>query len=209
MKEDTKIVRAGRKPELYGGSVNPPVVHASTILAENLEDFENLSKRQPPSMAYGRRGTLTSFALEEAVAELEGGITCFSYPSGLGAIAGALLSVVESGSHILVTDSVYQPTRRLCDTLLKRLGIETEYYNPLIGEKIETLMRKNTKAIFTESPGSLTFEVQDIPAISNIAHKYDATLLLDNTWASPLFFTHRKRLFGRGFLLSLDNTPKQ
>ena len=171
MKEDTKIVRSGRYPKLYGGAVNPPVVHASTILAENLDDFERLSQRQSPSTAYGRRGSLSSFALEESVAELEGGAACFSYPSGLSAISAAILSVVEAGAHILVTDSVYHPTRRLCDTLLRRLGVTVDYYDPLIGSGIESLIQEDTVAIFTESPGSLTFEVQDIPAIATVAHK--------------------------------------
>ena len=188
MKEDTKIVKAGRHPEDQLGAVNPPVYHVSTVLVRTLDEFENLRETPEGTMAYGRRGTPTSFALEEAVAEVEGGAGCISSPSGLAAIAGALLAFVETGDHVLVTDSVYSPTRRFCDTVLARFGVTTSYYDPLIGGGIAGLLRDNTSVVYVESPGSLTFAVQDIPAIAAAAHARGAKVLMDNTWASPLFF---------------------
>lgn len=188
MKEDTKIVKAGRHPEDQFGAVNPPVYHVSTVLMRTLDEFEHMRDTPEGTMVYGRRGTPTSFALDEAVAELEGGAGCITSPSGLAAIAGALLAFVKMGDHVLVTDSVYSPTRRFCDTVLARLGVTTSYYDPLIGGRIAELMRDNTAVVFVESPGSLTFEVQDIPAIAAAAHARGAKVLLDNTWASPLFF---------------------
>jgi cystathionine beta-lyase len=129
--------------------------------------------------------------LETAIRELEGpscaGVALL--PSGLAAISSALLSVLSTGDHLLVTDSVYGPTRKFCDTVLSRLGIQTTYYDPLIGAGIANLMRPNTRAVFTESPGSLSFEIQDIPAIASVAHARDAVVLMDNTWAGPLYFT--------------------
>lgn len=188
MKEDTKIVKAGLHPEDQFGAVNPPVYHVSTVLVRTLDEFQHLRDTPEGTMAYGRRGTPTSFALEEAVAELEGGAGCITSPSGLAAIAGALLAFVKMGDHVLVTDSVYSPTRRFCDTVLARLGVTTSYYDPLIGGGIADLIRDNTAVVFVESPGSLTFEVQDIPAIAAAARARGAKVLLDNTWASPLFF---------------------
>lgn len=204
MKEDTKIVRAGRHPAQHGGAVNTPVYHVSTVLVDTLEELEGLSKRKPPQMAYGRRGTPTVYAFEEAVSELEGGAGCVSFPSGLAAISGAMLTYAETGAHFLVSDSAYGPTRRLCDTLLKRLGVTTEYYDPLIGGDIAKLMRDNTKVVFTESPGSLTFEVQDIPAIAAAAHEGGAKVLMDNTWASPIYF----KPFEHGVDLSIQAATK-
>ncbi|CAN0564929.1 unnamed protein product, partial [Laminaria digitata] len=181
-----------------------PVYHVSTVLVDTLEELEGLSKRKPPQMAYGRRGTPTVYAFEEAITELEGGAGCVSFPSGLGAIAGALLTYAETGAHFLVSDSAYGPTRRLCDTLLTRLGVTTEYYDPLIGGDIAKLMKDNTKVVFTESPGSLTFEVQDIPAIAAAAHAGGAKVLMDNTWASPIFF----KPFEHGVDLSIQAATK-
>jgi cystathionine beta-lyase len=204
MKEDTKIVRAGRHPAQHGGAVNTPVYHVSTVLVDTLDELEGLRNRRPPQMAYGRRGTPTVYAFEEAISELEGGAGCVTFPSGLAAISGALLTYAESGAHFLVSDSAYGPTRRLCDTLLKRLGVTTEYYDPLIGSDIARLLRDNTKLVFTESPGSLTFEVQDIPAIAAEAHKVGAKVLMDNTWASPIFF----KPFEHGVDLSIQAATK-
>lgn len=188
MKEDTKIVKAGRHPEDQLGAVNPPVYHVSTVLMRTLDEFQHMRDTPEGTMVYGRRGTPTSFALDEAVAELEGGAGCITSPSGLAAIAGALLAFVKMGDHVLVTDSVYSPTRRLCDTVLARFGVTTSYYDPLIGAGIAELIRDNTAVVFVESPGSLTFEVQDIPAIAAAAHARGAKVLMDNTWSSPLFF---------------------
>ncbi|HUG62886.1 MAG TPA: cystathionine beta-lyase, partial [Methylomirabilota bacterium] len=145
-----------------------------------------LSGKQP--YVYGRRGTPTVDALASLLAELDGAAGVMLAPSGLSAVSTALLSVLGAGDHLLVTDSVYQPTRHLCQTVLSRLGIETTYYDPLIGAGIETLIRPNTKAIMMESPGSQTFEVQDVPAIVDVARRRGVRTVVDNTWATPLFF---------------------
>jgi cystathionine beta-lyase len=182
----TSLVTAGRDPESYYGFVNPPVYHASTVLYPSAEDF--LAHRA--RYQYGRRGTPTTEALEQAVQELEGpqcaGVALLS--SGLAAISAAILSVVRAGEHVLVTDSAYGPTRAFCDQILTRLGVTTTYYDPLIGGGIGQLMRPNTRVVFTESPGSLSFEMQDIPAIAEAAHAKGALVLMDNTWATPLYF---------------------
>ena len=181
---DTMLVTAGRNPEENHGFVNPPVYHASTVLFRSIEEMTE----HRPRYVYGRRGTPTSEALETALDRLEGAAGTVLLPSGLAAISVALLSCLSAGDHLLVTDSVYQPTRRFCDRVLARLGIETSYYDPLIGADIARLLRPETKAIFTESPGSQTFEMQDIDAIVAVAGKAGATVLMDNTWATPLFF---------------------
>ena len=186
LKPDTRLTVGGRDPFAHHGYVNTPVYHASTLLYPTAEDY--LAHRGRYS--YGRRGTPTSEALENAIRDLEGpacaGVALL--PSGLAAISAALLSVLNAGDHVLVTDSVYGPTRRFCDTVLSRLGITTSYYDPLIGAGISQLMQPNTRAVFTESPGSLSFEIQDIPAIAAAAHDRGAAVLMDNTWAGPLYF---------------------
>jgi cystathionine beta-lyase len=187
MKEDTKVVTAGRHPERFHGAVNPPVYRASTILFETVAELD-ARKPQRDSMFYGRHGTPTTFALEEALCALEGGTECALFPSGLAACNGALLAFLEAGTHLLVADCVYGPTRRFCDRVLTRYGVETTYFDPLIGAGIETLFRPTTRVVFLESPGSLTFEVLDVPAIAAVAHRRNATVILDNTWATPLFF---------------------
>jgi cysteine-S-conjugate beta-lyase len=183
---DTRVVTAGRDPAAYHGFVNPPVYHASTVLYPSAEDF--LAHRA--RYQYGRRGTPTTDALELAVQELEGpqcaGVSLL--PSGLAAISAALLSLVHAGDHILVTDSAYGPTRIFCDQILTRLGVTTTYYDPLVGGAIAELIQANTRAVFLESPGSLSFEMQDVPAIAEAAHAKGAVVLMDNTWASPLYF---------------------
>ena len=153
---------------------------------------------------YGRLGTPTVRALEEAIAELEGGHATLLTPSGLSAIATSFLALLSAGDHVLVSDSVYRPTRRFCDSVLKRLGVETTYYDPLIGAGIEKLIKPNTKVVFTESPGSQTFEVQDIPAIAKAAHAAGAVVVLDNTWATPLFF----KPFAHGADVSIQAATK-
>lgn len=183
-KQDTAIVTAGRNPEANFGIVNPPVYHASTVLYPTLEAVK--AHTQP--VTYGRRGTPTTFALQDAIAELEGGYKTALTSSGLSAVATALLAFLKAGDHLLMVDSVYQPSRHFCDTVLVRYGVNVEYYDPLIGGGIERLIRPETKVIFTESPGSVTFEVQDIPAIAEVAHRSGITVMLDNTWASPLYF---------------------
>lgn len=183
-KQDTLIVTTGRDPEANFGIVNPPVYHASTVLYPTLEAVKN--RTQP--VTYGRRGTPTTFALQEAIAELEGGYKTALTSSGLSAVTTALLAFLKAGDHLLMVDSVYQPSRHFCDNVLTRYGVSVEYYDPLIGDGIEKLVRPETKVIFTESPGSVTFEVQDIPAIAEVAHRNNITVMLDNTWASPLYF---------------------
>ena len=187
LKPDTKITVAGRDPFAQHGYVNPPVYHASTLLYPTAEDFLGRRGRYQ----YGRRGTPTSEALESALREIEGpacaGVALA--PSGLAAISVALLSVLQAGDHLLVSDSVYGPTRTFCDTVLARYGVTISYYDPLAADRIAFLMQPKPRAVFTEAPGSLTFEMQDIPAIAAAAHAQGAIVLMDNTWASPLFFS--------------------
>jgi cysteine-S-conjugate beta-lyase len=183
---DTTVVTGGRDPASYHGFVNPPVYHASTVLYPSAEDFVAHRARYQ----YGRRGTPTTEALELALQELEGprcaGVALL--PSGLAAVSAALLSVLKAGDNVLVTDSAYGPTRAFCDQMLSRLGVTTTYYDPLIGGGIAKLLQPNTRAVFIESPGSLSFEMQDVAAIAEAAHGKDALVLMDNTWATPLYF---------------------
>jgi cystathionine beta-lyase len=182
----TKVVTAGRDPASYHGFVNPPVYHASTVLYPSAEDF--LAHRS--RYQYGRRGTPTTEALELALQELEGpqcaGVSLL--PSGLAAISAALFSVVRAGDHVLVTDSAYGPARNFCEQILTRLGVTTSYFDPTIGGAIADLMHPNTRVVYLESPGSLSFEMQDIGAIAKASHAKGAVVLMDNTWATPLYF---------------------
>lgn len=184
MKDDTLLTVAGRDPDANHGIVNPPVYHASTVLFPTLDAFDNYHKAK---VRYGRRGTPTTFALEEAVAALEGGAGAIAVPSGLAAITAALMACLKTGDHVLVTDSAYFPTRYFCNTTLKRFGVETTYYDPLIGGGIAALIRPNTRVVFIESPGSHTFEVQDIPAIAKAAHAAGALVVADNTWGAGYY----------------------
>jgi len=183
---ETTIVTGGRDPMSYHGFVNPPVYHASTVLYPNAEDF--LAHRA--RYQYGRRGTPTTEALELALQELEGpqcaGVALL--PSGLAAISTAFLAVVHAGDHVLITDSAYGPTRIFCDQVLARLGVTVTYYDPLVGAAIAELIRPNTRVVYLESPGSLSFEMQDTAAIAKAAHDKGALVLMDNTWATPLYF---------------------
>lgn len=185
MKDDTLLTHAGRDPQENFGIVNPPVYHASTVLFPTLDAFLNAGTAR---VRYGRRGTPTTFALEEAISQLEGGHGAVLLPSGLAAITAALLACVKSGDHVLMTDSVYYPTRQFCDVTLARFGVETEYYDPLIGSEIARLIRPNTSVVFVESPGSQTFEIQDIPAIAEAAHAAGAAVIADNTWGAGYYF---------------------
>jgi cystathionine beta-lyase len=189
-KASTIVTHGGRHPRAYGGVVNTPVVRASTVLFPTVEAQTKGHQRrlEPGHLYYGRMGTPTTFGLEEAVAELEGGHAAVTVSSGLAAVATALMAFAGSGDHILVTDSVYGPVRGVCDRLLARFGVETTYYDPLIGAGISALIRPNTRAVYLESPGSLTFEVQDVPAIAAAATAAGIAVVLDNTWATPLYF---------------------
>jgi cysteine-S-conjugate beta-lyase len=182
----TRLVTEGRDPFAHSGFVNPPVYHASTVLYRNAEDL--VAHRAP--YQYGRRGTPTSEALEQALKAIEGPQCAGAalLPSGLAAISTALLSVLRSGDHVLVTDSAYRPTRTFCDGVLQRFGIEPSYYDPLIGAEISHCFRPHTRAVFVEAPGSQSFEMQDVPAIAAAAHERGAVVLMDNTWATPLYF---------------------
>ncbi len=181
---ETRLAHGGRDPRRQHGFVNPPVYHGSTV---TFPDLETMLKGAQPYV-YGRRGTPTSDALASLLAELDGAAGVALVPSGLAAISTALLSVLSAGDHLLVTDSAYQPGRHFCDTVLKRLGVETTYYDPLAGAGIEALVRPQTRAILMESPGSQTFEVQDVPAIVEVARRRSLRTIVDNTWATPLFF---------------------
>ncbi|HWK32407.1 MAG TPA: cystathionine beta-lyase [Hyphomicrobium sp.] len=196
----TKAVHSGRAPHDNFGFVNPPVYRGSTVLFPTVE---KLWKRDQ-AYTYGRSGTPTITALEEALAEIEGGTATALTASGYQAVSTAILAFVKTGDHILMLDSVYQPTRKFCDYMLARLGVETTYYDPLIGAGIAELVRPNTRLIFTESPGSQTFEVQDIPAIARVAAERDLWLLMDNTWATPLYF----RPFDHGVDVSIHAATK-
>ena len=202
LKPETRLVSAGRDTQGQHGFVNPAVYHASTVLYPTAADqVAHRSRYQ-----YGRRGTPTSEALEDALRAIEGegcaGVAL--QPSGLAAISTALMAVAGSGDHILVTDSVYRPTRNFCNGLFKRMGVETTYYDPLIGKDIARLFKPNTRAVFVEAPGSQSFEMQDIPAIAEVAHAKGAVVLMDNTWATPLYF----RAFDKGVDLSIQAGTK-
>ena len=181
---NTRLAHGGYNPRDYHGFVNPPVVHASTVLFPDARTMD----RRAQKYTYGTRGTPTTDALAEAINELEGSAGTILVPSGLAAVTVPLLAFAKAGDHILVVDSVYHPTRHFCDTMLKRLGVETEYYDPHIGADIARLMRPNTTIVHTEAPGSHTFEMQDIRAISDAAHASGAVVMMDNTWATPLYF---------------------
>ena len=187
---DTQIVRAGRRREWTGGVVNPPVWRASTILYDDVADLRrNGHGDTHHRLYYGRRGTPTQWSLADALTSLEPGAEgTFLYPSGVAAIAAALLAVLSPGDELLLVDSAYEPTRALANGMLKRFGITTRLYDPLVGAGIVELIGPATRAIFMESPGSLTFEVQDVPAIVAVAKERGLVTLLDNTWATSLLF---------------------
>jgi len=193
MKKDTLLVSAGRDPAANFGFVNPPVYHASTVVFPTVAALEKSREDLFVGITYAMRGTPTTFALEEAVAALEGGLKTIAVCSGLAAITVPLLAFLEAGDHLLMTDNAYYPTRQFCDSTLKRHGVETTYYDPLVGAGLADLIRPNTRVVFTESPGSMTFEVQDIPAIVAAAHAADVLVMMDNTWASPLYFRPLER----------------
>jgi cysteine-S-conjugate beta-lyase len=186
MKKDTLLTHSGRDPGRFDGMVNPPVYRGSTVLFENLAALERANRDRFAAFRYGRYGTPNTRALEEALAAVEGGYRAVLAPGGLAAITFALTALLEAGDHLLVADAVYGPTRRFCDHQLKAMGVRTTYYDPTVGASIETLMQPRTRVVFCESPGSNTFEVQDLPAIAEAAHRHGALVVADNTWATPL-----------------------
>ena len=189
LKPGTRLVTAGRAKTAGRGIVNPPVWRASTILFDSVADLRAAVRRPDDGLYYGRRGTPTQWALADALTELEPGAEgTMLYPSGVAAIGATLLSLLSPGDELLMVDSAYEPTRAICNGLLRRIGVSTRYYDPMIGADIADLITDRTRAIFLESPGSLTFEVQDIPAITAIARARGITTILDNTWATPLLF---------------------
>lgn len=185
-KVETVLAHAGRDPFANHGVVNPPVYHASTIVFATLAELEAADRTPFEGTRYGRRGTPTTFALEDAITALEGGYRSIAVPSGLSAITTTLLALLKQGDHLLMVDSVYAPTRRFCDRVLTGFGIEVSYYDPLTD--IRPLIRSNTRVVFAESPGSLTYEVQDIPALAAAARAAGAVSVIDNTWSAGLLF---------------------
>jgi len=204
LRPDTIATHAGRDPRRFDGVVNTPVFRASTVLFPDVESYQGRDPDDYKIMRYGIYGTPTTFALEEAVAQLEGGYAAVALPSGLAAIVAALAAFAQSGAHILMADSVYQPTRNFCDKRLRTLGVEVEYYDPLIGAAIAGLIRPETTAVFCEAPGSHTFEMQDLPAIAAAAHARGVAVLADTTWGTPYFF----RAFEHGVDISIHAGTK-
>ena len=207
MREETTVVHSGLHPERHHGAVNPPVFHASTILSENVAEFRRRRQNwilEQPGTYYGRFGTPTIEALQEAIAALEGGHRTVVYPSGLAACAGALLAFLSAGDQLLMSDTVYGPTRNFATGFLKRFGVSTTFFDPLAGSSIESLIRPETRVIYLESPGSLTFEVQDVPAIAEAAHRRGITVIADNTWGTPLYF----KPFAHGVDVSVQAATK-
>jgi len=200
----TEVAHAGRDPRRYLGAVNTPVFRASTILLPTMADLERASRGEYPGLSYGLHGLPTVTDFQRALAVLEGGHAALAVPSGLTATTLPLLALLKPGDHLLVTDAVYGPTRRFCDNHLRRLGIDVGYYDPLAGAAIVDAFRPNTKLVFAESPGSLTFEVQDIRAIADAAHERGVRVVLDNTWATPLGF----RAFDHGVDVSVHAATK-
>jgi cysteine-S-conjugate beta-lyase len=204
MKKDTLLTHIGRDPARYQGMVNTPIFRTSTVIFPTLAAYEQRPPEGTQAVRYGRYGTPTTFALEEAVAAMEGGFRAVAVPSGLAGVTAALSAFVGTGDHLLVCDSVYAPTRAFCERQLRRNGVEVEYYDPLVGAGIRALMRPSTRAVFCETPGSLTFEMQDVPAIAEAAHAWGAVVLADTTWATPYFF----RPFERGIDVSIHAATK-
>jgi cystathionine beta-lyase len=189
LSERTRLVHAGREPFEQHGFINTPIYRGSTVLYPTTDDLLHRRGRY----SYGTKGTPTTNSLETAWTELTGAAGTVLAPSGLAAVTVALMSCLKAGDHLLMTDSVYLPTRQFCNGILKNFGVETTYYDPQIGAGIEALIRPNTTAVFTEAPGSQSLEMQDIPAIAEVAHRHGAVVLMDNTWATPLLFPPHER----------------
>ncbi|OOR98716.1 cystathionine beta-lyase [Haemophilus paracuniculus] len=190
-KLNTILVQAGRKKRYTQGAVNSVIQRASSLVFETVADKKHATKnRYKGELFYGRRGTLTHFALQEAMCELENGAGCYLYPCGAAAVTNAILAFVAQGDHILMTGAAYEPTQDFCNVVLKRLGVSTTYYDPMIGEQIRGLIQPNTKVLFLESPSSLTMEVPDIPTLVKVAREVnpDIVIMIDNTWSAGVLF---------------------
>jgi cystathionine beta-lyase len=185
LRRRSRLVALGRDGEFSQGFINVPPFRGSTVLYPDVATLKSRAQR----FTYGTRGTPTAEVLCSAWTDLAGAAGTVLAPSGLAAVIVALMTALKAGDHLLMTDSVYEPSRAFADKALRRFGIETSYYDPTIGAGIEALMRANTKAVLTESPGSQTLEVQDVRAIAEAAHARGACVILDNTWATPLFFS--------------------
>ena len=185
LKSRSRLVHLGRDSAESQGFVNLPPFRGSTVLYPDVATLKSRNQRY----TYGTHGTPTTAALSAAWTDISGAAGTVLVPSGLAAIVVALMTALSAGDHLLVTDSAYSPARAFANATLKRMGIETTYYDPCIGAGIEALMRPNTRAVLTELPGSQTFEIQDVPAIAEVAHAHGACVLMDNTWATPLFFS--------------------
>ncbi len=187
-KKNTEIVEAGRRKSWTLGSVNPPVFHTSTVIFDTVAEMAEAGRKSHEIMSYGRRGTPTSFALCDALTTLSGAAGTVLYPSGLAAITTAMLTFAKAGTKVFIADNIYEPTRYFADHVLAKFGVEVVYYDPLIGAGIANLLDDRVSVVVMESPGSITMEVQDVPAIAAAAHAVNATVILDNTWATPLYF---------------------
>ncbi len=188
---ETTLVHAGRKSRYTQGSVNPVIQRASSLVFNTVADKKHATRnRYKGELFYGRRGTLTHFALQDMMCELEGGAGCYFYPCGAAAVTNAILAFVSQGDHILMTGAAYEPTQDFCNVILKNLGINTTFYDPMIGEGIRSLIQPNTKVLFLESPSSLTLEVPDIPTLVRIAREInpEIVIMIDNTWAAGVLF---------------------
>ncbi|MFJ5506172.1 cystathionine beta-lyase [Pectobacterium carotovorum] len=206
-KTATALVAAGRSKKFTHGSVNPVIQRASSLVFDTVQDKKHATiNRAKGALFYGRRGTLTHFSLQEAMVELEGGAGCVLYPCGAAAISNAILSFVAAGDHVLVTGSAYEPTQGFCNNVLSKLNVSTTYFDPLIGAGIAELIQPNTKVVFLESPGSITMEVHDVPAIVQAVRRInpDIIVMIDNTWAAGILF----RAFDFDIDISIQSATK-
>ena len=187
----TTFVHAGRKKRFSQGAVNPVLQRASSLVFDSIEDKKHATQhRAKGELFYGRRGTLTHFALQDLMCEMEGGAGCYLYPCGAAAVTNSILSFVKSGDHVLMSGAAYEPTQDFCNIVLKKMQIDTTYYDPLIGADIATLIQPNTKVLFLEAPSSITMEIPDIPTIVKAARKVspNIVIMIDNTWSAGVLF---------------------
>jgi cystathionine beta-lyase len=204
MKDQTLLNISGREPQEQCGLLNPPIYSGSTVTYPDFAAYERRKENYLRGVVYGTVGTPTTNALAQTAADLEGGAGAVVCSSGLAAVSLALTAVVKAGDHVLMTDSVYGPGRTFCQEVLSRFGVETTFFDPMIGEEIADLMRPETTVVYLESPGTFTFEVQDVPAIAKAAHEKGALVLLDNTWSAGIYF----KPFEHGVDLSIQAATK-